>query len=73
MVEDLESDYKAAFQKYSGSSAYYSDFLHFYQKQIDELGWQAAMTKYVFSDDEVSKDLFERLFSGKYPTYTFKT
>ena len=64
VVDHLESDYGAAFQEYRGSNKYYGDFLRFYQKQIEKLGWQAAMTKYIFGDDEESKDLFDRLFSG---------
>ena len=54
-------------QKYLGKEKYYSDFLVFFQHEIDKTSWQDVMNEYVFKGDARADDLMARLFSGLLP------
>jgi len=60
-------------KQYLGKEQYYSDFLVFFQKEIDKMGWEAVMAEYVFKGDERADDLLGRLFAGTWsiPPYPF--
>jgi hypothetical protein len=53
-------------KKYLGKSVYSSDFQIFYQKEIERLGWEAALIEHVFKGDESADDMLVRLFMGTY-------
>jgi hypothetical protein len=44
---------------------YYTDFLAFFQKEIDKMGWQKVLNEYLFKGDERSEDMLIRMFAGK--------
>ncbi|KAK0635232.1 hypothetical protein B0T17DRAFT_483728, partial [Bombardia bombarda] len=50
--------------QHRGNANYYPDFLRFYQREIEAKGWQAVMSKQLFSGDDASEDLLLRIFSG---------
>ncbi|KAL7625541.1 hypothetical protein AAE478_004761 [Parahypoxylon ruwenzoriense] len=43
---------------------YYPDFLAFFQKEIDRLGWQKVLQEYMFKGDEKSEDMLIRMLAG---------
>ncbi|KZL87292.1 hypothetical protein CI238_10567 [Colletotrichum incanum] len=51
-------------KKYLGKEKHYSDFLLFYQREIERLGWEAALNEYLFKGDERANDMFQRMFAG---------
>ncbi|KAI1438843.1 HypA protein [Xylaria sp. CBS 124048] len=61
-IEELK-DFEKAKTKL-GNELYYTDFLVFYQNEIDRLGWQAVLQEYLFKGDERSEDLLSRLFES---------
>ncbi|KAI5867171.1 hypothetical protein GGS23DRAFT_612275 [Durotheca rogersii] len=44
---------------------HYPDFLAFFQKEIERLGWQQVLKEYVFNGDTKSEDMMLRMFSGE--------
>ncbi|KAI0115516.1 HypA protein [Nemania sp. FL0031] len=61
-VEELR-DFEKAKAKL-GKEEYYTDFLAFFQKEIDEKGWQAVLSEHLFKGDERSEDMLIRMFAG---------
>ncbi|OLN81370.1 Oxidoreductase AflY 3 [Colletotrichum chlorophyti] len=47
-----------------GKENHYPDFLLFYQREIEKLGWEAALNEYLFKGDERADDMFQRMFAG---------
>ncbi|KAH8664157.1 HypA protein [Xylariales sp. PMI_506] len=45
-----------------GKEQYYTDWLQFFQREIERLGWREALAEYLFKGDERSEDLFARMF-----------
>jgi len=54
----------AEFVKLLGDGRQYKNFLHFFKGEIDNMGWQAAVNRYVFSDDELAKKMLPLVFAG---------
>ncbi|KAI0397059.1 HypA protein [Xylariaceae sp. FL0594] len=61
-VEELR-DFEKAKTKL-GKEEHYTDFLVFFQKEIDKLGWQKVLSEYLFMGDERSEDMLIRMFAG---------
>lgn len=49
-----------------GKGQYYNDWLLFYQREIERLGWQGTLSEYLFKGDERSEDMLIRMLAGKY-------
>ncbi|KAK2057899.1 HypA protein [Colletotrichum caudatum] len=62
VVDELH-DWEGA-QKYLGRERHYSDFLLFYQREIERLGWEAALNEHLFKGDERADDMLQRIFAG---------
>ncbi|KDN63118.1 putative HypA protein [Colletotrichum sublineola] len=62
-VADELHDWEGA-QKYLGREKHYSDFLLFYQREIERLGWEAALNEHLFKGDERADDMLQRMFAG---------
>lgn len=62
IVEDM-SDY-SSYKKYLGDEKYYHDFLIYFQKEIDKLGWKDTLHKHVFARDAHADDMLVRMFAG---------
>ena len=62
-LEDLADP--AQFSQYMGKPARYHDFLVFFEAEIDQLGWQAVLNKYLFAGDARANDLLDRLVDGR--------
>lgn len=52
------------FKTYLGKEQYYHDFLVFFQKEIDQKGWQDVLNEYLFARDERADDLLVRMYAG---------
>lgn len=52
-------------KQYLGKEKYYPDFLVFFQRECERLGWEGLLNEYVFKGDERADDLFIRLFEGR--------
>jgi hypothetical protein len=61
-VEQLQDP--ATFIKFLGDERQYKNFLQLFRNEIDSLGWQAVVNKYVFANDEVASKMLPLLFSG---------
>lgn len=44
---------------------YYTNFLLFFQNEIDNKGWQAVLREYLFQGDARSEDMLIRMFGGE--------
>ncbi|GAP87573.1 putative protein [Rosellinia necatrix] len=47
-----------------GKEKYYTDFLAFFQAEIDAKGWEGALLEHLFKGDARSEDLLVRMFAG---------
>lgn len=54
----------AEFKKYVGKGEHYSNFLAFFQRQIDEKGVNAVLNEYLFAENEQAEDMLCRLWGG---------
>jgi hypothetical protein len=52
------------FKTYLGKEKYYHDFLVFFQKEMEAIGWQEVLNKYLFANDERANDMLSRLYAG---------
>lgn len=59
-VQALRDNYDEATKEFFGRGVHYGDFLRFYQGEIEELGWQEAVLKYLIGNEQN----FRRLFAG---------
>lgn len=66
VVTSLQQDWEANAQKYLGKREHYSDFLKFFQLEMEKNGWQHVLSDYLFEEDARSDDLMGRLFAGKW-------
>ncbi|OAA51985.1 hypothetical protein NOR_00578 [Metarhizium rileyi] len=64
VVAELQGDWPAHAPKYLGRDSHYSDFLKFFQDEIDQRGWEAVVNEFLCADTPKSRDLVQRLFSG---------
>ena len=62
-MQDL-SDYKK-FHQYLGDERYYHDYLVFFQKEIDNKGYEEVINEYLLQGDERAEDMLCRLYAGK--------
>lgn len=65
VIDALREDWATNAKRYLGIGRHYSEFLGFFQQEIEEKGWQQVVVEYLFSENLKSKDLFGRLFAGK--------
>ncbi|KAJ6785778.1 hypothetical protein PWT90_03036 [Aphanocladium album] len=56
----LRENYDEATKEFFGRGRYYGDFLRFYQGEIEELGYQEVVLKYLLGNEQN----FRRLFAG---------
>ncbi|KAI1342222.1 HypA protein [Xylariaceae sp. FL0016] len=47
-----------------GKEEHYSDFLAFFQQEIDHKGWEEVLNEYMFKGDDRSEDMLIRMFAG---------
>ncbi|KAK9439478.1 putative HypA-like protein [Metarhizium brunneum] len=67
VVAELQADWAAHAPKYLGRGAYYSDFLRFFQDEVDRRGWQAVVAAFLCSPGDAAspaRHMVQRLFSG---------
>ena len=53
-----------AFLAHLGKEKHYSDYLRFFQKEMEKSDWKEVVGKYIFSDTDMAKDMTVRLYSG---------
>lgn len=63
IVVDLSDE--SQWHKYLGANEHWSDFLTFFQKEMEEIGMPAMLNKRLFAGTEASDDLLTRCFSGE--------
>ena len=59
-----ERDWDKA-KKRLAKEQYYSDWLMFFQHEIERLGWQKTLAEYMFKGDERSQDMMVRMYAGE--------
>lgn len=64
VVQELQDHSK--YHDYVGNEKYYPDFLVFFQKEIDDKGWEAVVNEYVLKGDELANDMLARMYAGDY-------
>ena len=57
------------FMKYLGKGEHYSNFLVFFQREIEGKGVEGVLKEYLFSGEEVAERLLVMLFGGMFPLY----
>jgi hypothetical protein len=63
ILEDMST--AETFKKYLGKEKYYQDFLVFWQREMEEKGWQNVLNEYLFANTERSDDMLGRMYAGK--------
>ncbi len=59
------------FKECLGKSEFYTDYLHFFQGLIAEIGVEEVVREYVFKGDERADDILGRMYSGNRLPYFF--
>lgn len=59
------------FNKYAGKEKYYFDFLVFWQRELDNSGWENVLNEYVFAGTEKADILLGRLFAGMLSSFYY--
>ena len=54
----------AEFERFLGHEEYYRDFLLFFQKEMDRVGYEKVVNEYLLKGDERADDLLARLYAG---------
>jgi hypothetical protein len=54
------------FKNFLGDEAYYLDFVHFFEGEIQRLGYAAVLQKYLVDEGEVGMDMLPRMYMGEY-------
>jgi len=62
VLQDLNDESK--WSEYIGQAKHYSDFLAFFTKEIQELGWQEAVKKWLLRGTPVTERLFANFHSS---------
>lgn len=62
IIEDMSDPQK--FQKFLGKEKYYNDYLKYFQKEIDQKGWENVLNEYLFAKDERAETVLVRMFAG---------
>ncbi|KAK3046290.1 hypothetical protein LTS18_013403 [Coniosporium uncinatum] len=62
VVDDMHDP--ASFKKYLGDEHYYHDFLVFFQKEMEQKGWQNVINEYLFKGDVRADDMLVRSLAG---------
>ncbi|RDL40920.1 uncharacterized protein BP5553_00899 [Venustampulla echinocandica] len=62
VVADLRSP--ATFSKYLGSGKYYHPFLLFFQREMEDKGWENVLNEYLFAGNERADNMLGRMFAG---------
>jgi hypothetical protein len=64
--EDLVNSFsdRAIFKSHLGQQPRYSDYLLFFQKEIDAKGVKATLEEHLFAQDEHANRLFALIFNG---------
>jgi hypothetical protein len=65
VLADLRRDWTANAPKYLGDAKYYTDFLRYFQEQVDARGWKNALVEYLFSGKESTHDMYRRSWGSK--------
>lgn len=52
-------------KNFIGKEEYYLDFCEFFEREIEKLGYEEVLQKYLVGDNEIAKDIFPRLYQGK--------
>jgi hypothetical protein len=58
---------KGDFQEYLGRADQYTNFLVYFQKEIDAKGVEAVLNEHLFAEDDHADDLLIRMFAGMEP------
>jgi hypothetical protein len=53
-----------AYLQHMGKDEYYHDFVQFYASELESLGLNETLDRYLFADTEIAHDLFGRLYAG---------
>jgi hypothetical protein len=61
------------FRSHAGKRDNYSDFLVFFQREIDSKGVGPVMNEYLFAGDEFADEMLIRLFAGEMLHMAFST
>ena len=63
LVEDMAIP--SVFKRCLGREENYRNYERFFLKQINELGYEAVLQKYLVGGDEVADDMLCRIYHGK--------
>ena len=69
VIHDMQD--KKKFQEHLGDEKHYSNFLAFFQHEIDAKGVGAVLQDYVFAGDDRAETMLCRLFGGMYTDHSF--
>ncbi|EFY93236.1 HypA-like protein, putative [Metarhizium acridum CQMa 102] len=67
VVAELQADWAGHAHKYLGRGAHYSDFLRFFQDEMDRRGWEAVVGEFLCSGGDgagPARHMVQRLFAG---------
>ncbi|MCJ1380737.1 hypothetical protein MMC17_003845 [Xylographa soralifera] len=62
VIKDLHDPSK--YSKYLKNERYYHDYLVFFQREIDEKGYEEVINEYVLKGDERADDMLGRMYGG---------
>ena len=61
-VDDLGRIF--SFKKHLGNEYYYQDYVHHFEREIRDLGYQEVIQKYLVGGSEIANDIMPRMWMG---------
>lgn len=49
-----------------GKEEYFLDFCAFFEQEIERLGYEDVLQKYLVGDNDIAKDIFPRIYHGAF-------
>ena len=58
-------------RSFIGKEQHFLDFCAFFEQEIERLGYEDVLQKYLVGDNDIAKDIFPRMYHGDYQLAPF--
>ena len=58
-------------KSFIGKEMHFLDFCEFFEQEIERLGYEDVLQKYLVGDNDIAKDIFPRIYHGPFQSCPF--
>ena len=55
-------------KNFIGKEEHFLDFCEFFEQEIERLGYEDVLQKYLVGDNDIARNIFPRIYHGVFPT-----